>query len=138
MARRGTDRSGTHFLNVDLEVRSRVDLHGLVVAFAEKVLVMYDGRFRRTYYAYFELAQLRPGRTPDATIRGFCTLIDALRRPERSLWNGAKARDFSIGVQAGTHPPTTDFAVEAETLRAVSRLGGRIVLTIYAPGELSS
>jgi hypothetical protein len=47
------------------------------------------------------------------------------------MWDAAKGRDFSIGIQAGTHPNPCDFAIEAKTLNAVSELGARIVLTIY-------
>jgi hypothetical protein len=134
MGRPGPDSSGTHFLNVDLEIHSKADLTALVTALGAKVLVLYTGRVKRTYCAYLELARIRRDPTADATIRGFCALIEALAKPERNLWDAARSRDFSIGVQAGTHPPTTDFALEAGTLKAVSRLGGRIVLTVYAPG----
>jgi hypothetical protein len=49
------------------------------------------------------------------------------------LWNGAKRRDFNIGVQAGAHPHSSEFALEVESLKAVHELGARIVFTVYAP-----
>src|SRR5207249_10952612 len=109
------------------------DLHAAVTALGRKVFVLYVGRIRRTHRAHLELAKLT--RTADATIRGFCSLIEALPKLERDLWNAAKARDFNIGVQAGVEPHSTEFALAAETLKAAYELGARIVFTVYAPEQ---
>ncbi len=122
---------GTHFLNVDLDIYSRRNLQPLVTALGKNVMVLYAGRVRRTHEAHLELATVT--KTADATIRGFCTLIKALPKVERALWNAARARDFSIGVQAGRQPRSTDFALAPETLKATYELGARIVFTVYAP-----
>jgi hypothetical protein len=49
------------------------------------------------------------------------------------LWNAAKVRDFNIGVQAEMRPPSYVIALAPETLKAVSLVKARIVLTVYAP-----
>jgi len=121
----------THFLNVDLDIYSRQDLGPLVSAFGKKVFVLYVGRERRSYSTHLEVTKVT--KSADSTIRGSCALIRALPKVERGLWNAAKRRDFSIGVQAAHQPPSSDFAIEAETVKAVSELGARIVLTVYAP-----
>ncbi len=122
---------GTHFLNVDLDVRSASSLAPLVAALGKRVFVLYEGRDNRTYSAHLELARMT--KTADATIRGFCGLIIKLPPSQRRLWNAAKVRDFSIGIQARAHPRSYDVVVEAETVRAVSELNARIVITTYAP-----
>lgn len=66
-------------------------------------------------------------------MRAFCNLIRALPKTERELWNGAKTREFSVGVQAGQQPFACDFRIEAQTVKAVAELGGVIVLTVYGP-----
>jgi hypothetical protein len=125
------------FLNVDLDIYSRSDLGPLVTALGDKVLVLYLGRVKRTYAAHLELARARPTITADATMRGLCALIEALPKAERRLWNTAKVRDFSIGVQAAPAPNPFDLALSAETVKAVSRLDARIVFTLYPPrGDL--
>jgi hypothetical protein len=121
----------THFLNVDLDIYSKADLRSLVTALGKRVMVLYLGRIRRTHSAHLELAKIT--KTADATIRGFCSLIEALPKLERDLWNAAKVRDFNIGVQAGTQPHSTEFALAAATLKAAHELGARIVFTVYAP-----
>lgn len=122
----------THFLNVDLDIYSRADLQPLVSALGKKVMILHLGRVRQTHCAHLELARIT--KTADATIRGFCSLIEALPKSERNLWNAAKVRDFNIGVQAGTQPHSTEFALAVETLRASYQVGARIVFTVYAPG----
>jgi hypothetical protein len=120
----------THFLNVDLDIYSKADLQPLVAALGKKVMVLYVGRIKQTHSAHLELTKIT--KSADTTIRGFCSLIETLPRMERDLWNAAKVRDFNIGVQAGTEPLSTEFALATETLRAAHKLGARIIFTIYA------
>lgn len=108
------------------------DLEPLVSSFGRKVIALFVGRERRKYSAHLEVARTTPRSTADSTIRTFCALIRGLPRTERDRWNAAKVRDFSIGIQAGKEPNPCDFAIEAETLQAVSELDARIVITIYA------
>jgi len=119
------------FLNVDLDVYSGSDLQPLVKSFGKKVITLYVGRERRRYSAHLELAAYQKNASADSTIRAFCSLIRALPKAERELWNGAKTREFSIGVQAGKQPFACDFRIEAHTVKAVAELGAVIVLTVY-------
>jgi hypothetical protein len=129
MAARKDDSSVTHFRNVDLDIYSMHDLQPLVHSFGRKVNILYVGRDRRKFCAHLELAKIT--KSANSTIWAFCALIRALPKRERERWDAAKVRDFSIGIQAGTHPNPCDFAIEAKTLNAVSELAARIVLTIY-------
>jgi len=129
MSRPKKHPSSTEFLNVDLELCAPYDLQPLVTALGRKVIVLYAGRTGRSYSAHLELA--RPTTSADSTIRGFCSLIRALPPPARQLWDRARKRDFSIGVQAGEQPNSSDFVIEASTVQAVADLAGRIVLTVY-------
>ena len=121
----------TYFLNVDLDIYSRFDLQPLVSSLGRKVIALHVGRDRRRYFARLELAKVM--KSADSTIRAFCSLIRALPKQERHLWNSANIRDFSIGVQTGKQPSPCDFVVEAETVAEVAQLNGRIVFTVYAP-----
>lgn len=91
---------------------------------------MYVGRERRGYSAHLELAGIQK-RSADATIRAFCALIRSLPKTERELWNGARTREFSVGVQAGQQPFACDFRIEERTVKTVAELGAVIVLTVY-------
>jgi hypothetical protein len=121
----------THFLNVDVDLRSKSDLEPLVNALGKKVVALHVGREGRHYVAHLELA--RQTRTADSTIRALCSLIRALKGPESRLWKSAVSRDFNIGVQSGTHPHSYELALTANTIREASELDARIVFTVYAP-----
>ena len=125
----------TEFLNVDLDIYAPFDLQPLVSSLGKKVIALFVGRERRSCTAHLELAGR--AKSADSTIRGFCSLIQALPRAERQLWNRATRRDFSIGVQAGEQPNSSDFALEATTVQAAAQLGARIVLTVYSTRLLS-
>ncbi|MEO8096395.1 MAG: hypothetical protein ABI811_01750 [Acidobacteriota bacterium] len=103
------------------------------MAFGKNVLVLYSGREKRTYQAHFEIAGFAP--TADATIRKFCALVEALPKPARDLWNTAKIREFSVGVQAGAQPLASDFIIHAETVNRTAAIGARIGFTVYAPEQ---
>jgi hypothetical protein len=128
--------SATHFLNVDLDIRSKHDLQPLVKALGRRVIVLYVGREQRNWSAHLEVA--RNVRTADAAIWAFCGLIEGLPKPARALWNTANVRGFSIGIQGGMQPNPCDFVIRPKTVRAVSLLGAQIVLTIYALKTYSS
>ena len=117
------------FLNVDLDVYSKSDLQPLVDGFGKKVIPLYVGRDRGMNSAHLELSIPKP--SADSAILGLCALVRALPRTERELWNGARKREFSVGVQAGQQPFACDFRIEAQTVKAVAELGAAIVLTVY-------
>jgi hypothetical protein len=133
MAKHKGGSSVTHFLNVDLDIYSTHDLQPLINSFGTKVIALFVGRERRKFCAHLEVAKTT--KSADSTIRTFCALVRGLPRTERDRWNAAKVRDFSIGIQAGRQPNPCDFALEAETVRAVSELSARIVITVYAPEQ---
>jgi hypothetical protein len=72
-------------------------------------------------------------KTADSTIRAFCKLIEALPEIGRASWNAATVRSFSVGVQAARLPNSSDFVIQPQTVRAVSALAARLVLTVHAP-----
>ena len=118
-------------MNVDLDIYSRFDLEPLVTQMGLRVLVLFVGRVERTYEAHLELHRIT--NTADATIRGFCALINALPKPQRKLWDEAKSREFSVGIQAQLKPNTFEITLDERTVKAASEVNARINFTIYSP-----
>ena len=118
------------FLNVDVEVESRADLDPLVAAMARGALAI--GRYRRSgrHCVRFEL-NTSP-RSPDHGIRAFSTLLERLPPPARRLWRTARRRDFDIGVQGSRRSDPAIIGLCRETVQLAAKLGGRIVITVYA------
>jgi hypothetical protein len=136
MAIRRDTPNATHFLNVDLDIHSTSSLEPLITALGKRVIVLHTGRNKRLHCAHLEVARFT--KDADSTIRAFCNMISSLSRAERKLWDAAKQRDFNIGVQAGHRPHAYEMFLAVDTVKAVSELGARLVVTVYsAPGSLA-
>jgi hypothetical protein len=128
-----TTRDPTQFLNVDLEVRSLSPLGGMVQALGDDAFVLHVGRVGRQYAAYLELAGSSMSMSADLTIRRLVRLVEALPSRHRQAWNGAVRRDFNIGIEAGLEPRSFALRLRPDTVESVVRVGGAIVVTVYAP-----
>jgi hypothetical protein len=124
----------TCFLNVDLDVVAAQDLSPLVHALGPRVFDLHTGPAGTGYQTHLELASRRPGDPPDAeaAIKAFVKLLASLPPRARRLWSSATQRDFNIGIQGGSEPRAFEFALQPATLKAVARLGARVVVTVYA------
>jgi hypothetical protein len=128
-----TDRRAydtTTFLNVDLDMSSLEDLGPLAEALRPAVHALHIGRVRRRYWARFEL--VGQPRTPDTAIRRLVAAVQRLPARQRTRWNQATRRDFNIGIQAAEQPHASEFPIEPATVAMVTRVHGRIVVTVYA------
>jgi hypothetical protein len=121
----------TTFLNVDLDIASRVSLEPLVAAFGKKVFVHYVGRHGRKFWAHVSRSSY--GQSADKLTRELCSLVRRLPRGPRKLWDGAVSREFNVGIQAGHTPHFHELRIAEKTLSMVAELRGTIVVTTYAP-----
>jgi hypothetical protein len=121
----------TKFLNVDLDIVAKSDLKPLAEALGKRVQVLYVGREGRSYGLHLET--LARSHSADAKIQKFASLIEGLPPSKRKLWDGARSRDFNIGVQAATLPHAYELALAETSIQTVSSLNARIVFTVYAP-----
>jgi hypothetical protein len=122
-------RSRTHFLNVDLEVRSKQDVADLARAFEPRAPTLSCMPFEDGYLANFELASQPTD--PEAAIRSFVKLIDRLPPRARKLWKGASRRDLSIGVEAGSEASSFELALSPDVLRLAADVGARVTFVVY-------
>ncbi len=130
------DEDTTIFLNVDLDIFSKSRLDQLVAAFGEKIDLHYVGRDRSRYSAHFALSGILSN-SADSTIKALVNLVEKLPSPARKLWNDAQVKNFNIGIQGGIKPRFTEFPLHSDTLRAVVKLGARVVITVYAANQIS-
>ena len=131
-----TDEEGTTFLNVDLEIISRTPLDPLVQTFGRKVDVLHVGPWGRRYGAHVEVAGSGYRANADRLIRRLVSLVNALPRSARRLWDTAESREFNVGIEAAAKSRTFELRLEPETLMAVAGVAGRIVVTVYAPERI--
>lgn len=123
----------THYANVDLDVYAGVPLNGFVQALGDEAFVLYVGGGRRRYEAHLELASSHIAMSADDTILGLIRLLRRLPRIHRQTWDSAKRREFNIGIEAGLEPHGFELRLQHKTLKAISDVGGILVITVYAP-----
>src|SRR4051812_46724848 len=123
----------THYMNVDLDIHSRVSLQGLVGAMGDEAFVLYVGGERRRHQAHVELAASHMDMSADRTILGLIRLIKRLPPRYRKVWDAARTREFNIGIEAGLQPRSFELRLQRRTIEAVAAVGATIVTTVYAP-----
>jgi hypothetical protein len=126
-------RAKTRFINVDLDVRAKTDLAGLVPAFEPGAYVLGCMPVKGGYFANWELAG-QPCE-PNVAIRRFVRLIEALPPKARGIWNRASKREFSIGVEAGRLPGSVEFALRSTTLKLAASVGAGVTFVVYVLRE---
>ncbi|MBA3461707.1 MAG: hypothetical protein H0T46_17215 [Deltaproteobacteria bacterium] len=124
-----------HFLNVDLEIGSRMSLAPLSAELSanRNVFELFVGRVRGLARAHYEVHSRN--HTADTIARDLVRLVESLSPQARKCWDRASVRDFNVGIQSSTiaTPHLLELPLEAKTVAAIAELGGRIVVTVYAP-----
>jgi hypothetical protein len=131
MPRRANKLDEGCFLNVDLEIFSRMNLEPLVAAFGRNLSVLYLGEEFGKKKAYFELRQ-QP-RTPNRAILKYSMLVRKLPPRGRKLWDSATSRSFDIGIAAPARYRHFWGAISPEAIRAAADIGAQVAITVYGP-----
>jgi hypothetical protein len=118
------------FRNVDLHIRSRRSLLPLLEAWPSAQAPTRVG----TAAPRWLVLNGPGGKTATETVEKLLRLVHVLPRRARRCWNEAATRTFDIGVQAGLGPQSfEEVQLDRNTLAAISRVGGQLLSTIYAP-----
>ena len=126
------DETHTHYVTVDLDVRSRDRLEALSAALGVSVGLHYVGPEGREQGAHFGVRTF-PDEDPSRAILTLASLIRKLPVGARRSWDGAHRREFNIGIQAAHKPSSFELTIAPKALQAVAALGGTIAVTVYAP-----
>ena len=121
----------TEFLNVDLDIRSRRSVAPLL-----KVWPSAQTPDRKPGHAprWVHISGLSYKKSADRLVRELIALVDLLPPKARRCWTAASSRVFDIGIQAGLAPRNfEDVRLSPETVRAIARVQGTVVVTVYAP-----
>lgn len=125
------------FLNVDLEIESRVPLDLLVREFGDKVHVLYNGPIQDVPYLLAIEIYEGDDQDPNSIIDAFCDLLEDLSPKARALWKKASLRCFDIGIESGTgqHKKFSALclSLRPETLKRITALSAEILITVYPP-----
>lgn len=120
----------THFLNLDLVLRSSSDLTPLAEHFGEHVLVLSNGEAEGTFLLALETSIANP--SPEACIRHFLRLVDAMPPAQRAVWDHCSSRIFDFGFQAGCNASPQQLKIEPTVLGMLAERGVTVEVTLYA------
>jgi hypothetical protein len=120
----------THFLNVDLDIASLANLSPLVEAIGDKAIVLSSDSNGSSYRVSLELST-NEAVDAQTSIASLVEVVIKLPSAARAIWDQAIVRDFNVGIQAGTEPHAFVMPLLGATLRAVTDIGGRVVVTVY-------
>jgi hypothetical protein len=122
----------TKFLNVDLDICSKVDLQPLVTAMSKKISLSYVRRVKRSYYAHMDLAIGNP-KSPESAILQYCKLVQGLPPDARAMWDAAKTRTFDIGIESPGRNSFFWSVISDKAINAVAEVNAQVAVTVYGP-----
>lgn len=117
-----------HFFNVDLEIRSPSKLDGLAAQMGKRVLVHHCGPAPKRHL--LAVSSSRLCKSPDAAIHALCRIVESLPAAARRIWNRAH-RTFDIGYGLRPAERSSHFALRADTLERITKLGATLAVTYY-------
>lgn len=118
------------FLNVDVEIFGAFDRAPLLKGFGDAIYVLHDReREPGEPVISFELNTARP--TLPGVISDLVSLVRDLPDDARAAWYLATRRVFSIGIQAGLNPHSTEWTFGADIMAALVAIKADVTLTVY-------
>jgi hypothetical protein len=117
------------FLNVDLDIKSRVDPHVMIDAWNGRMLpqrIPLPGRH------WVRLMLATQPKSPADAIRRYAKLVRALPPRARAVWTQA-SKELDIGVQAGFEHRSAEWVLDPSVVEAIAAMGARVRFTVYSP-----
>jgi len=120
----------SHFLNLDVVLKSNSDFSALIKHLDQSVFVLTHQEHGEQFLLVLEVGDADCN-DPGAFTRQFLTLIEALPDAARELWNGCTSRTFSYGFEGGCEFPALDTTITSDLLLRIAKLGADIGITVY-------
>ncbi|MBK8476957.1 MAG: hypothetical protein IPL39_11845 [Opitutaceae bacterium] len=116
------------FLNIDFEITSRRRPVAILSDFADRVLVMHDGKMAGAYFTTFELSY--SAKTEKRVFAGFISLLAGLSKEGKAELAKARVKRFDVGYLKAKNE-RIEHSFPSEILRAISDLGCELAFTVY-------
>jgi hypothetical protein len=120
----------SHFLNLDLVLKSKSDFTPLIAHLDQSVYVLHH---REHEHEFLLVLEINGTEAPDpiTCTHRFLSLIEPLPYAARELWNGCTSRTFSYGFESGRDFPALDVTIPADLLVRIAKLAADIGITVY-------
>jgi len=120
----------SHFLNLDLVLKSPSDLSALITHMGQGAFVLHHVEHDREFLLVLEINTTESPH-PTTCTEQFLTLIESLPQPARALWNDCTSRTFSYGFEGGREFPALETTISTDLLLRIATLGAAIGITVY-------
>ncbi|GLH77688.1 hypothetical protein SSBR45G_25960 [Bradyrhizobium sp. SSBR45G] len=120
----------SHFLNLDLVLRSPADFTALIAHLDQSVYVLHHQQHEQQFLLVLETNGTEAP-DPIRCTQQFLTLVESLPSTATELWNGCTSRTFSYGFEGGCKFRALDTTIPADLLLRIARLGANIGITVY-------
>lgn len=119
-----------HFLNVDLDLKSRRDPALIARAWTHHIVATHLDRIGRRHWWRFNLAS-QPA-DPAAAIRRYVRLVDALPHAARTVWDQASV-ELDVGFAAPAVGSSREWLLPPAVVRGAAAIGAAVRITVYPP-----
>jgi hypothetical protein len=124
----------TQYMNTDLDLESGDDLGPLTDELhLQKWVVLHSARHNDGVYRAGLEHMLNSEDGPERAIRTMLEQIAKLPPSLQPLWASASRRDFNIGLEGGSTPHATQWALSAKLIELIASAGASVTITVYAP-----
>lgn len=117
------------YLNVDLDIVSKVEPAKLLKALGGRVCVLYSGKTRGQWLTCLE--QSRYYRTPGKALAGWIRLLEKMPAAAKRELKNSKMKTFDAGFDVAAGSKCHRLALGEDELRALAKWGARHVVTLY-------
>jgi hypothetical protein len=115
------------FLNIDLDIESKVDISPIVDEFGDRVSVHRNEHYEGQYCVSFENGYMKE----NEIIEEYVSLVDGLSPRSKKIWDSCSKREFDFGYNSGETPNNFHSKISANSINSLAKVGGSVVITIY-------
>jgi hypothetical protein len=120
----------SHFLNLDLVLKSASDFNTLIAHLDQRVYVLHHQEQEQRFLLVLEISSA-DSNDPTTCTQQFLTLIESFPDAARKLWDGCTSRTFSYGFEGGCDYPALDTTIATDLLLRIAGLRAEIAITVY-------
>ena len=119
--------SEIHFLNIDLDIESGIDISPIVELWSDRISVHRLECLNDIWYGSFETWEGEENTIIDIYHDLVCSLTPDLR----NIWDQARKRDFDFGYEGGDTPRSFHSRLTTESIAKLTEIKGSVTITIY-------
>jgi hypothetical protein len=120
----------SHFVNLDLVLKSNSDFSALIKHLDQSVFVLTHQEHGQQFLLVLEVSDMDCN-DPGSCTQQFLSLIESFSDAARELWDRCTSRTFSYGFEGGCKFPALDTTIRVDLLRRIVSVGADIGITVY-------